>query len=61
MNFKELGLCPPLLQAIEEMGYEEPTPIQKMSIPPVLEGQGLGRFRPDWNGQNRSLCPTLYS
>ena len=41
MNFKELGLCPPLLQAIEEMGYEEPTPIQKMSIPPVLEGRDL--------------------
>ena len=41
MNFKELGLCPPLLNAIEEMGYEDPTPIQKMSIPPILEGRDL--------------------
>mgnify|MGYP000568766726 FL=1 len=41
MNFKELGLCPPLLKAIEEMGYEDPTPIQKMSIPPILEGRDL--------------------
>ena len=41
MNFKELGLCPPLLKAIEEMGYEDPTPIQKMSIPPILDGRDL--------------------
>ena len=41
MNFKELGLCPPLLKAIEEIGYEDPTPIQKMSIPPILEGRDL--------------------
>ena len=41
MNFKELGLCPPLLKAIEEMGYEDPTPIQKMSIPPIFEGRDL--------------------
>ena len=41
MNFKELGLCSPLLKAIEEMGYDEPTPIQKMSIPPILDGQDL--------------------
>lgn len=41
MNFKELGLCPPLLKAIEEMGYNEPTPIQEMSIPPILDGRDL--------------------
>ena len=41
MNFKELGLCPPLINAIEEMGYEDPTAIQKMSIPPILEGRDL--------------------
>jgi ATP-dependent RNA helicase RhlE len=41
MNFKELGLCPPLLEAIEGMGYEVPTPIQEMSIPPILEGRDL--------------------
>ena len=49
MNFKELGLCPPLLQAIEEMGCEEPTPIQKMSIPPILDGQDLvGSHKRNW-------------
>ena len=41
MNFNDLGLCPPLLKAIEEMGYEEPTPIQQKSIPPILKGHDL--------------------
>jgi ATP-dependent RNA helicase RhlE len=41
MNFKELGLEPKIIQAIDELGYEEPTPIQAMAIPPILEGRDL--------------------
>ena len=41
MNFKELGLCPKLLQAIEDLGYEEATPIQIKAIPPILEGRDM--------------------
>ena len=41
MNFQELGLDPKIIQAIDELGYKEPTPIQSMSIPPVLEGRDL--------------------
>ena len=41
MNFKELGLCPELLQAIEDLGYEEATPIQIKAIPPILEGRDM--------------------
>ena len=41
MNFTELGLEPKIIQAIEELGYEEPTPIQAMAIPPILEGRDL--------------------
>jgi len=36
MNFADLGLSNELLQAIEEAGYTEPTPIQQQAIPPVL-------------------------
>jgi len=36
MSFKDLGLSPELLKAIEECGYTEPTPIQKQAIPVVL-------------------------
>lgn len=41
MNFKELGLCPELLQAIEDLGYEDATPIQIKAIPPILEGRDM--------------------
>ncbi|MBH45203.1 MAG: RNA helicase, partial [Flavobacteriaceae bacterium] len=41
MNFTELGLDPKILKAIEELGYIEPTPIQEMAIPPILEGRDL--------------------
>jgi ATP-dependent RNA helicase DeaD len=40
-QFSQLAIAPPLLQAIEEMGYESPSPIQAESIPPLLEGRDL--------------------
>jgi len=36
MSFEKLGLIKPLLGAIKEMGYEEPTLVQKRAIPLVL-------------------------
>jgi ATP-dependent RNA helicase RhlE len=41
MTFRELGLTEDLLEAIEEMGYTEPTPIQRESIPLVLAGRDV--------------------
>ena len=35
-NFNELGLAEPLLQAIEELGYEHPMPVQEEVIPHLL-------------------------
>ena len=35
-NFNELGLVKPLLQAIEELGYEHPMPVQEEVIPYLL-------------------------
>ncbi len=37
MSFKTLGLSKPLLRAISEQRYLEPTPIQKQAIPVILE------------------------
>jgi len=37
MSFTTLGLSAPLLKAIKEQGYTEPTPIQKQAIPVILE------------------------
>lgn len=41
MPFVKLGLCAPLLKAIEGLGYTTPTPIQKQAIPVVLSGRDL--------------------
>lgn len=41
MKFNELNLKPELLRAIEEMGYENPSPIQEKAIPVILEGKDI--------------------
>ncbi|KRG79504.1 RNA helicase [Stenotrophomonas ginsengisoli] len=41
MSFESLGLAPFLLRALEEQGYENPTPIQEQAIPLALEGNDL--------------------
>ncbi|WP_170514626.1 DEAD/DEAH box helicase [Ruegeria atlantica] len=40
-KFNELNLNPKVLKAIEEAGYESPTPIQEGAIPPALEGRDV--------------------
>jgi ATP-dependent RNA helicase DeaD len=40
-TFAALGLRPELLAALDTLGYEEPTPIQLESIPPLLTGRDL--------------------
>jgi ATP-dependent RNA helicase DeaD len=39
--FADLGLRPEILAALDELGYEEPTPIQAAAIPPMLAGGDL--------------------
>lgn len=40
-KFTDLGLCAPILAAIEKQGYTTPTPIQAQAIPPVLAGRDV--------------------
>ena len=40
-TFADLGLRPELLGALSGLGYEEPTPIQREAIPPLLRGRDL--------------------
>ncbi|MCL4810133.1 MAG: DEAD/DEAH box helicase, partial [Thermoanaerobaculia bacterium] len=40
-GFGSLGLDARLLAALASLGYEEPTPIQKQAIPPLLGGRDL--------------------
>jgi len=41
MHFSDLQLIEPLLRAVAEEGYTEPTPIQQQAIPHVLAGRDL--------------------
>lgn len=40
-KFTELGLAEPVLRAVQNEGYETPTPIQAKSIPAVLQGRDV--------------------
>ena len=41
MTFADLGLSPELLRAVGDSGYDEPTPIQRGTIPAVLMARDL--------------------
>lgn len=40
-EFKELQVSEPILRALNDMGFEEPTPIQKEAIPVAMAGQDI--------------------
>jgi ATP-dependent RNA helicase DeaD len=40
-DFAELDLDPRLVRALEALGYEEPTPIQRAAIPPLVAGRDV--------------------
>jgi ATP-dependent RNA helicase RhlE len=41
MNFNELEIIEPILKALKEKNYSEPTPIQEKAIPLVIEGKDV--------------------
>ena len=41
MTFQNLGLIPPILKALADQGYEQPSPIQEKAIPPALAGRDV--------------------
>jgi len=41
VSFSDMKLAPALLKALEDVGYEQPSPIQAQSIPPLLEGKDI--------------------
>jgi ATP-dependent RNA helicase DeaD len=41
ITFADLALAPELVGVLAALGYEEPTPIQREAIPPLLDGRDL--------------------
>lgn len=40
-TFKDLGLSEPILQALSDVGYDKPSPIQEQAIPELLQGHDV--------------------
>ncbi|HAE23852.1 MAG TPA: ATP-dependent RNA helicase, partial [Prevotellaceae bacterium] len=60
MNFSELHLNDRLLDALEAMRFEQCTPIQEKSIPPLLEGKDLVGIAQTGTGKTAAyLLPIL--
>lgn len=55
MNFEELGLSKPILDAIKECGYETPTPIQEKAIPHVLMARDVVGLAQTGTGKTASF------
>jgi len=61
MNFTELGLHAALTDKCEQMGYREPTPIQKQAIPVVLNDSDLIACAETGTGKTAAfLLPILH-
>ena len=61
MPFQQLGLAGPILQAVKEAGYTEPTPIQSAAIPVVLQRQDLMGIAQTGTGKTAAFVLPLLS
>ncbi|MEG2087801.1 MAG: DEAD/DEAH box helicase [Angelakisella sp.] len=60
MNFNELNLIDPILTALQEQGYTEPTGIQAEAIPKILSGRDLLGCAQTGTGKTAAFAvPTL--
>lgn len=61
MDFKSLGLHQDLLDNLDRLGFTEPTPIQKESIPVVLKKQDVAGLAQTGTGKTAAfLLPTIH-
>jgi ATP-dependent RNA helicase DeaD len=60
-RFQDLQLAKPLLAALDDVGYEIPTPIQVQAIPPLLEGLDLLGHAPTGTGKTAAFALPLLS
>ena len=60
-SFRDLKLPQPLLTALDEVGYETPTPIQAQTIPYLLKGLDLLGHAPTGTGKTAAFALPLLS
>ncbi len=54
-KFNELGLSSALLESVQQMGFEETTPIQEKTIPPALSGRDVMGQAPTGTGKTAAF------
>ena len=59
MSFSKLGLSDPILKAIADVGYKNPTEIQKQAIPIILSGRDLMAAAQTGTGKTASFVLPL--
>ena len=59
MSFDRLGLRAELLDAIDDQGYDTPTPVQEGAIPPILDGRDLMAAAPTGTGKTAGFTLPL--
>ncbi len=61
MSFSSFLLHPHLLKALEEKGFDQPTPIQELAIPPLLQGRDVMATAVTGSGKTAAfLLPILH-
>ncbi|MEL6376662.1 MAG: DEAD/DEAH box helicase, partial [Pseudomonadota bacterium] len=60
-KFADLSLNPKVLKAVDEAGYESPTPIQEGAIPPALEGRDVLGIAQTGTGKTASFTLPMLS
>jgi len=61
MTFRDMKIAEPLLTALDEIGYETPSPIQAQAIPHLLKGLDLLGHAPTGTGKTAAFALPLLS
>ena len=60
-SFRDMNIAEPLLRALDEIGYETPSPIQAEAIPHLLKGLDLLGHAPTGTGKTAAFALPLLS
>jgi ATP-dependent RNA helicase RhlE len=60
MSFHTLGLSKPIIDAVAELGYENPTPIQEAVIPDILKGRNIFATAKTGSGKSAAFLLPLF-
>ena len=60
-DFAALGVSAPVLRALDDVGYETPTPIQSATIPPLVDGRDVVGLAQTGTGKTAAFALPLLS